>query len=93
MLEAKRNLLESHEVVQKLVYITGPDAYYQAIGYLLTWSFIAYPLVRLYIVDDGEKSGQPEILAHYYEAEDPIHSRYTIGAVWDRQEKRFGFHS
>jgi hypothetical protein len=62
----------------------GPDKIERALGYLSTWGFSRFPLVR--ILRDREKT---DFIAHYFNEDG--NWGYTIGAVWHGDH--YGFHS
>lgn len=58
---------------------------FDAIGYLSTWGAASYDKVVIWA--DGPAS----MVAHYTSSS---HTRtYTIGAIWNADTQRFGFHS
>jgi len=57
---------------------------FMAIGYLSTWGIVFYNKVHIYEAGD-------DMMAHY-EAEG-TDKKYTIGAVWDKNERKYSFHS
>ncbi len=61
----------------------------KAIGYLASWSISTdtYPFVDLFI-----SHSLMEITAVYRREKDG-NVKYTIGAIWDPDTKRFSFHS
>lgn len=76
------------EELSKLIYAAGAESNVVeiAIGYLSTWGF-NYPFVDIYInVKDIEFTA-----CYRKTAEDS--PAYVIGAVYNKQSKKFGFHS
>lgn len=62
-----------------------PLEFYRAVGYLSTWN-MSFPEVRLYY-----NARDLEITASYYTTTGEL--GYCIGAVFNTDTKRFGFHS
>jgi hypothetical protein len=60
-----------------------------AIGYLSTWG-LTHPYVNIYLRSKADEP--PELLAVYTD-EEGGQAKFVIGAVWDTDNKRFGFHS
>ena len=79
------------EEVSKILYAAGCDnnAVEIAIGYLSTWG-LSYPFVDIYInVKDTEFTACYRKRA-FEQGDSPA---YVIGAVFNKQSKKFGFHS
>jgi hypothetical protein len=79
------------EEVSKTLYANGCDnnAVEIAIGYLSTWGF-SYPFVDIYI-----NVRDTEFTACYRKesSEQREQPAYVIGAVFNKQSKKYGFHS
>jgi hypothetical protein len=60
--------------------------YFQAVGYLTWWGQQRYPEVD--IMPDG-KTG--DMIAYY--RDDTGEVRYVIGAIYDRSNEKYSFHS
>ncbi len=79
------------EELSKLIYAAGAESNVVeiAIGYLSTWGF-NYPFVDIYInVKDTEFTACYRNKA-FEQGDSPA---YVIGAVFNKQSKKFGFHS
>lgn len=79
------------EEVSKILYAAGCDnnAIEIAIGYLSTWG-LNYPFVDIYInVKDTEFTACYRKKA-FEQGDSPA---YVIGAIFNKQSKKFGFHS
>lgn len=63
----------------------GPAEFYRAVGYLSTWN-MTFPEVRLYY-----NLRELEITASYYDGAGNL--GYCIGAVFNADSGKFGFHS
>ena len=61
-----------------------------AIGYLSLWG-MNYPVVDIYLQDDGDFTACYRHAA--LEPEQAVKPAYVIGAVFDHQTKKYGFHS
>lgn len=76
---------------QKLIDEVGVEEYYKAIGYLSTWAGTSDQYPRVLISFFHYSDWPPEIGAVYRTKEDKV--GYTIHGVFDRDTKKFGFHS
>lgn len=79
---------EDLEEASKILYAAGCDnnAIEIAIGYLSTWG-LNYPFVDIYLnVKDAEFTA-------CYRKELADSPAYVIGAVFNKQSKKYGFHS
>ena len=82
---------EDLEALAKILYALGceDNALEKAIGYLSTWGY-AYSFVDIYInVKDTEFTACYRKRA-FEQGDSPA---YVIGAVFNKQSKKFGFHS
>ena len=76
------------EELSEVLYVEGCSAYAIeiAIGYLSTWN-LNYPFVDIII---SAKNGE---FTACYQKELDGSTHYLIGAVFNKQTKKFGFHS
>ena len=76
------------EEVSKILYAAGCDnnAIEIAIGYLSTWG-LNYPFVDIYL---SVKEAEFTACYHKELTDSPA---YVIGAVFNKQSKKYGFHS
>lgn len=71
-----------------------PDVAHLAIGYLSTWSFTSYDLVR--IIPDNSFGSKENLITYY---EDTSNGKlntgrtFVISAIWDKDKKQYSFHS
>ena len=82
---------EDFEALARVLYALGceDNALEKAIGYLSTWG-LNYPFVDIYInVKDTEFTACYRKRA-FEQGDSPA---YVIGAVFNKQSKKFGFHS
>ena len=92
--DAQRQAGESEETM-RTVKISLPDNFPQdsatrvAIGYFSTWSTASYPVVSIYPDRYGSNRDMVAIYRNAPEGE-PL---YVIGAVWEREQERYSFHS
>lgn len=68
-----------------LLNAVGAEEFYRAVGYLSTWN-MTFPEVRLYY-----NAREREITASYYTEAGDL--GYCIGAVFNSDTQKFGFHS
>lgn len=62
------------------------DVINSVIGRLSKWGFEAYPFVDIY------HDGDTDFVAVYRDSADS-QPRFTIGAVWHKEDKEYGYHS
>jgi hypothetical protein len=80
---------DDFETLARVLYALGceDNALEKAIGYLSTWGY-AYPFVDIYITNHKEAE-----FTACYRTKVGVSPTFVLGAVFNKQSKKFEFHS
>lgn len=80
---------EEFEILAKVIYALGCEQHSieKMIGYLSTWGF-SYPFVDIYLTNPKEAE-----LTACYRKEAKGSPMFVLGAIFNKQSKKYEFHS